>query len=394
MLRRSRRSRSTTSAPRLARPRSPASGARSPSWSPRTSRSRSSSSATTTRWVDQILPQALGLTQHGRLPSIVVVLVCRLPHRSARSTPGATREAVLAGTSPASRSALKPSNALFLAGAARRLRARAPVARTRRSSRSRSLPALLALTIWKYRGLGSAAALRAERGDRLAAGLGDPDPRRRPRAGSTVRPPRLATPGARTSSTSASTPGARAWSVPPARRSARASPRSVARGRAFLTWLLGYVVIKGAAGRRDGRVAAASGGSSCPALARVRAASRCRRRCSSRPSSTGSGRGSTPPRRADPALTAARRCRRRSSPVVPSPSSCSRHQSRRADRDGGVRLRPSSSWTRSACRSTGRRLAHRPPRRDANVLPGPTRTTRARTFYRVYRARRRAASRT
>ena len=68
-------------------------------------------------WVDQFLPQALGLTQQADFPSVVAVLVAAaLTLRALQA--GAYREAALAGTFAGIALAFKPSNALFLGGPA------------------------------------------------------------------------------------------------------------------------------------------------------------------------------------------------------------------------------------------------------------------------------------
>ena len=122
-------------------------------------------------WVDQFLPQALGLTQQADFPSVVAVLVsCALTVRALQA--GARREAVLAGTIAGIALALKPSNALFLAGPA------LAFLLARRFGHAllfglATVPALLALTLWKAKGLGEVPLFT--QGDvRLAAGAGDP----------------------------------------------------------------------------------------------------------------------------------------------------------------------------------------------------------------------------
>jgi hypothetical protein len=122
-------------------------------------------------WVDQLLPQALGLTQQADFPSVVAVLVAAaLAFRALEA--GAQREAVLAGTVAGIALALKPANVLFLA---------APLVAFLLAKRWRQVvlflvalaPALLALWIWKSRGLGQ-APLFADGAVTLAAGLGEP----------------------------------------------------------------------------------------------------------------------------------------------------------------------------------------------------------------------------
>jgi hypothetical protein len=122
-------------------------------------------------WVDQFLPQALGLTQQADFPSVAAVLVAAaLTVRALEAF--AYREAVLAGTFAGVALALKPANALFLGGPALAFL----IARRWRQATLFTLalaPALLALTLWKWRGLGE-VPLFADGGTRLAAGLGDP----------------------------------------------------------------------------------------------------------------------------------------------------------------------------------------------------------------------------
>jgi len=122
-------------------------------------------------WVDQFLPQALGLTQQADLPSVVAVLVAAaLTVRALEAL--AYREAVLAGTFAGLALALKPANALFLGGPALAFL----LARRWRQATLFAValaPALIALTLWKWRGLGE-VPLFADGGTRLAAGLGDP----------------------------------------------------------------------------------------------------------------------------------------------------------------------------------------------------------------------------
>jgi hypothetical protein len=122
-------------------------------------------------WVDQLLPQALGLTQQADFPSVVAVLVAAAFTVRALEA-GALREAVLAGTFAGVALAVKPANALFLA---------APLVAFALARRWRQAvvfglalaPALLALTIWKAKGLGT-VPLFAQSSVTVAAGLGDP----------------------------------------------------------------------------------------------------------------------------------------------------------------------------------------------------------------------------
>lgn len=122
-------------------------------------------------WVDQFLPQALGLTQQADFPSVVAVLVsAALTVRALEA--GARREAVLAGTLAGVALAIKPANALFLAGPA------LAFLLARRYNHAALFavalgPALLALTIWKARGLGEVPLFALDE-VRVAAGAGGP----------------------------------------------------------------------------------------------------------------------------------------------------------------------------------------------------------------------------
>jgi len=122
-------------------------------------------------WVDQFLPQALGLTQQADFPSVVAVLVsAALTVRALQA--GAYREAVLAGTFAGMALALKPANALFLLGPALAF----IIAQRWRQGMLFAVslaPALIALTLWKSKGLGE-VPLFSDGAVRLAAGLGDP----------------------------------------------------------------------------------------------------------------------------------------------------------------------------------------------------------------------------
>ena len=113
-------------------------------------------------WVDQFLPQALGLTQQADFPSVVAVLVsAALTVRALEA--GAQREAVLAGTFAGVALALKPANALFLVGPAlafllaRRYRPRCAVRRRARACAARA-------DDLEVEGARRGAALRAGRG--------------------------------------------------------------------------------------------------------------------------------------------------------------------------------------------------------------------------------------
>jgi hypothetical protein len=109
------------------------------------------------RWTDQVLVQALGLTQLADFPSTVIVLVsAALVVRSLQA--GAIREAALAGAVAGLALGVKPANALFLVG---------PAAAYLLARRWRAgvvfglslLPAVILLVLWKDRGTGSIPAL-------------------------------------------------------------------------------------------------------------------------------------------------------------------------------------------------------------------------------------------
>ena len=122
-------------------------------------------------WVDQVLPQALGLTQQADFPSVVAVLVAAAFTVRALEA-HAYREAVLAGTFAGAALALKPANALFLLGPALAFL----LARRWRQALLFAVslaPALVALTVWKAKGTG-AIPLFTQSSATLAAGLADP----------------------------------------------------------------------------------------------------------------------------------------------------------------------------------------------------------------------------
>jgi hypothetical protein len=195
-------------------------------------------------WVDQFLPQALGLTQQADFPSVVAVLVS-VAFTVRAFQAGAHREAVLAGTFAGVALAFKPANVLFLGGPAlafllaRRWRAAALFAVA-------LAPALLALTLWKWRGLGE-VPLFAEGRVRLAAGLGDP----------LVMSPtswfdrtihlNFDTWRQNMSGLREFTWSARLLQFLPLAGTLAVARRSVPAAGLFLGWLLGYVVVKGAA---------------------------------------------------------------------------------------------------------------------------------------------------
>jgi hypothetical protein len=111
------------------------------------------------KWVELFLPQALGLTNLGDFPSTVCVLVAA--YFCFRALDGADlREGIVAGVATGFAVAIKPANALFVV---------APVLAFLLARRWRQLaafavsaaPALVALAVWKSRGLGFNPAISA-----------------------------------------------------------------------------------------------------------------------------------------------------------------------------------------------------------------------------------------
>jgi hypothetical protein len=104
------------------------------------------------KYVEQFLPQALGLTAMADFPSMVCILVAAALGLRALNT-GRVADGVLTGVALGLAIGVKPANALFLAGivpafaVARRFRAAGAFA-------AGLAPALLTLALWKYRGLG------------------------------------------------------------------------------------------------------------------------------------------------------------------------------------------------------------------------------------------------
>jgi hypothetical protein len=195
-------------------------------------------------WVDQFLPQALGLTQQADFPSVVAVLIAvALTVRALQAA--AYREAVLAGTFAGLALALKPSNTLFLGGPAlafliaRRWRQAAlfAVALT---------PALVALTLWKDKGLGQ-VPLFAEGQVHLAAGAGDPTVASMTTWFDRTVHLNFDTWKQNMSNLREFTWSARVIQFLPLAGAVAVARRSLAASALFLGWLLGYVVIKGAA---------------------------------------------------------------------------------------------------------------------------------------------------
>lgn len=121
------------------------------------------------RWAEHFLPQALGLTAMADFPSMVLVLAVAL--FGLRSLePGRMPDAVLAGALLGAAGALKPPNLLVAAGLALAY----AVARRWREGlvcAAAAAPALLALLMWKVKGLGEVPALALGEA-RLAAGAG------------------------------------------------------------------------------------------------------------------------------------------------------------------------------------------------------------------------------
>ena len=195
-------------------------------------------------WVDQFLPQAVGLTQQADFPSVVAVLVAAaLTVRALQA--GAQREALLAGTFAGVALALKPSNALFLGG---------PLLAFLLARRFGHIllfavalaPALVALTIWKSRGLGE-IPLFAQGEVRLAAGLGDPVAASVTSWFDRTVHLNFDTWKQNMSNLREFTWSARVVQFLPLAGAIAVARRSVPAAGFFLAWLLGYVVVKGAA---------------------------------------------------------------------------------------------------------------------------------------------------
>jgi hypothetical protein len=196
-------------------------------------------------WVDQFLPQALGLTQQADFPSVVAVLVSvALAVRALEA--GARREAVLAGTFAGVALALKPANALFLAGPLLALLLARRLGHACLFALALS-PALLALTIWKSRGLGEVPLFAQGGGVRLAAGLGDPV-----MVSATSWFDRTVHLNFDTWKQNMSNLREFTWSgrllqFLPLAGTVAVARRSLPAAVLFLAWLLGFVVVKGAA---------------------------------------------------------------------------------------------------------------------------------------------------
>jgi hypothetical protein len=119
------------------------------------------------RWVEQFLPQALGLTAMSDFPSMVLVLAGA--YFVVRSlAPGRMGDAALAGVLIGAGVGLKPPNLLVAVGAALAY----VVARRWREGLACGVaivPALLVLLLWKVRGLGQVPAFALEQAQ-VAAG--------------------------------------------------------------------------------------------------------------------------------------------------------------------------------------------------------------------------------
>jgi hypothetical protein len=195
-------------------------------------------------WVDQFLPQALGLTQQADFPSVVAVLVSvALTVRALKA--GAHREALLAGTFAGVALALKPANALFLGG---------PLLAFLLARRFGGIvlfalalaPALLALTIWKSKGLGE-VPLFAQSEVRLAVGHGEPAIASVSSWFERTVHLNFDTWKQNMSNLREFTWSARVVQFVPLAGAIAVARRSVPAAGLFLVWLLGYVVVKGAA---------------------------------------------------------------------------------------------------------------------------------------------------
>jgi hypothetical protein len=108
------------------------------------------------RWVDQFLPQTLGLTAMSDLPSTIILLAiayCLARAFSSDSISNSVAEAVVAGLLAGFAIGIKPANALLLPGVALAFL----IARRSRSALVFGLalaPSLVVLAVWKQRGLG------------------------------------------------------------------------------------------------------------------------------------------------------------------------------------------------------------------------------------------------
>jgi hypothetical protein len=121
------------------------------------------------RWVEQFVPQALGLTAMSDFPSMVLVLAAVL-FVTRSLAPGRVPDAVLAGLLVGASAALKPANMLVAGGVVLAY----VVARRWREGLACGIaiaPALLVLLLWKVRGLGQVPVFALDH-ERLASGTG------------------------------------------------------------------------------------------------------------------------------------------------------------------------------------------------------------------------------
>jgi len=120
------------------------------------------------KYVENFLPQALGLTGLGDYPSMVFLLVAAYFCVRAFDS-GAWLDGALAGLAAGFAIGIKPANVLFLAGPVLAF----PLARRLRpmiAFGAGILPAALALALWKYRGLGHLPLISPPSNKALAAG--------------------------------------------------------------------------------------------------------------------------------------------------------------------------------------------------------------------------------
>jgi len=195
-------------------------------------------------WVDQFLPQALGLTQQADFPSVVAVLVS-VAFTVRAFEAGARREALLAGTFAGVALALKPSNALFLGGPLLALLLARRLGHVLAFAVALA-PALIALTIWKSKGLGGVPLFALDE-VRLAAGLGDPIGLSGTGWFNRTVHLNVDTWKENMSNLREFTWSARVVQFLPLAGAVALARRSVPAAGLFLAWLLGYVVVKGAA---------------------------------------------------------------------------------------------------------------------------------------------------
>jgi hypothetical protein len=120
------------------------------------------------RYTELTLPQGFGLTAMADFPSMVAVLVCVYFAIRAIERPD-TIEAVAAGLAAGVAITVKPATSVFLGGLILGLVYRRRLA-TAAYVVAGLAPALIALTLWKYRGLGYVPAFHSEGATQLALG--------------------------------------------------------------------------------------------------------------------------------------------------------------------------------------------------------------------------------